>query len=312
MTKPRVFVGSSKDGLDVAREVQLSLSDLGTIVAWENDVFRLSEHTLDSLRRQLRLADYGVFILTPDDSGLIRGSVRKIPRDNVLFEAGLFAGRLGIDRTYLVHPDDTDLAIPTDLYGITTARYTRALVDSGEMSSALAPACTRIRRRIMETWQGGTTAWETMADWIIELGSSIRRSPGMGGFPADVVVGLSRGGLAVADLLSRYLGGQTPVLSLWADRRHSSSLFSHPGNWTTKNVLATIGDDRVVNVLVVDDICRRGATLASAVDLVRRAYPDKTVKSAALVADLKAAPAPDYCVVTMDTSDYKLAFAAFG
>ena len=43
------------------------------------------------------------------------------PRDNVVFEAGLFGGALGIRRTFILHARGAKL--PTDLLGLTTIRY---------------------------------------------------------------------------------------------------------------------------------------------------------------------------------------------
>ena len=43
------------------------------------------------------------------------------PRDNVVFEAGLFGGALGIRRTFILHANGSKL--PTDLLGLTSVRY---------------------------------------------------------------------------------------------------------------------------------------------------------------------------------------------
>jgi hypothetical protein len=43
------------------------------------------------------------------------------PRDNVVFEAGLFGGALGIRRTFILHADGSKL--PSDLLGLTAIRY---------------------------------------------------------------------------------------------------------------------------------------------------------------------------------------------
>ena len=43
------------------------------------------------------------------------------PRDNVVFEAGLFGGVLGMRRTFILHASGSKL--PSDLLGLTSIRY---------------------------------------------------------------------------------------------------------------------------------------------------------------------------------------------
>ena len=52
------------------------------------------------------------------------GSGQASPRDNVVFEAGLFGGVLGMRRTFILHASGAKL--PTDLLGLTCVRYGEA------------------------------------------------------------------------------------------------------------------------------------------------------------------------------------------
>jgi Predicted nucleotide-binding protein containing TIR-like domain len=54
------------------------------------------------------------------------------PRDNVVFEAGLFGSALGMRRTFILHASGAKL--PSDLLGLTTVRYEQATTAS-EMKS---------------------------------------------------------------------------------------------------------------------------------------------------------------------------------
>ncbi len=65
--------------------------------------------------------DFAVLVLTPDDMVQSRGTSSLTPRDNVLFELGLFMGGIGRDRTFVVHDRSQAMRMPSDLAGVTTA-----------------------------------------------------------------------------------------------------------------------------------------------------------------------------------------------
>lgn len=90
--------------------------------------------------------DFAILVLNADDMTLSRGSQHSSPRDNVVFELGLFMGALGRNRTLIVLPDDADIKIPTDLLGITPIAYHKGEV--ADISSWIAPACTQIAKNI--------------------------------------------------------------------------------------------------------------------------------------------------------------------
>ncbi len=149
MSKPSVFVGSSSEGLRVAREIQFKLADVGEVELWDEGVFALGFGALESLVQALNRFDFAVFVLTPDDLTVSRGAPQNSARDNVLIELGLFIGRLGRERTFLVCCKDDKIKIPSDLAGITFATYAQPSDDT-KLTSAVGPACTRIRS-VIET-----------------------------------------------------------------------------------------------------------------------------------------------------------------
>jgi hypothetical protein len=122
-TRPRVFIGSSTEGLEVARALQSALYYDSEPVIWSQGVFGLSGGTLETLVAECDQFDFAVFVLSADDLIERREQSGNVPRDNVLFELGLFMGRLGRDRTFFVHCRTDKLLIPTDLAGVTAASY---------------------------------------------------------------------------------------------------------------------------------------------------------------------------------------------
>ena len=94
----------------------------------------------------LEKADFAVFVCIPDDETTNRkGKRRATVRDNVIFELGLFIGKLGRERTFLIGPRDTQIDLPSDLKGIDPETYNSTI---DHLATAVGPACTRIRNEI--------------------------------------------------------------------------------------------------------------------------------------------------------------------
>jgi len=148
--KPRIFIASSRERLDLARAAQEDLEHDIESTVWNQGVFELSRSSMASLMDVLNESDFGLFILAPDDITAMRDKTNQTVRDNVIFELGLFAGHLGIERCFMIVPSDTeDLHLPSDLAGLTPASYDSGRQD-GNMVAALGPACNRIRRAVQK------------------------------------------------------------------------------------------------------------------------------------------------------------------
>lgn len=145
--KPRAFIGSSVEGLNIAYAVQQNLLHSAEITVWDQGVFELSSTTIESLSKALDSNDFGIFVFSSDDTIKMRGSESTSVRDNVLFEMGLFVGKLGRERVFFLVPDFDGPHIPTDLLGVTPAKFETRRTDNS-MQAATGAACHQIRLQI--------------------------------------------------------------------------------------------------------------------------------------------------------------------
>lgn len=144
--RPTVFIGSSREGLPIAESIQVNLDQCADVVLWSQGVFGLSDGTLSSLVNALDAFDFAILVLTPDDTAIVRDDAVSQPRDNVLFELGLFMGGLGRDRCFVVYDRTSQIKLPSDLAGVTAATFQPHA--SKEYVAALGSASTQIKAAI--------------------------------------------------------------------------------------------------------------------------------------------------------------------
>jgi Predicted nucleotide-binding protein containing TIR-like domain len=148
-TLPSVFVGSSSQGFSVAEAIQSNLAADCETRIWDQGVIPPAQSTLEALAKAAEDVDFAILVLTPDDVSESRGQRQACPRDNVLFEIGLFVGSVGRLRTFLVVDKTVRMNLPSDLAGVTCTDY-RPFSSSDDLRPALGPACISIRRAIKQ------------------------------------------------------------------------------------------------------------------------------------------------------------------
>lgn len=158
--RPAVFIGSSSERLAVANKLQQLLDRAAECEVWNQGVFSLGSLTLEALTAARHKFDFAVLVLDVDDTAVSRGDAKSIPRDNVIFELGLFMGALGRDRTFIVYDRSRPPDLPSDLVGVTVATYQPHA--SGITQGALGAAATFIEEEMRRV--GLRTAVPAVAD----------------------------------------------------------------------------------------------------------------------------------------------------
>ncbi len=161
--KPRIFLGSSGKQAKLVQALTRGLADVADVEPW-TAVFNPGVSTLDRLVELTHEVDFAAFVFALDDwttnpsDETAQGQAS--PRDNVVFEAGLFGGALGMRRTFILHAKGAKL--PTDLLGMTAVRYPPALTaaDMRAVNQKLRKAIEdegRLTRLEGDWWQHSLT-----------------------------------------------------------------------------------------------------------------------------------------------------------
>jgi hypothetical protein len=147
MDKPRIFLGSSGRQAKFVEALTRRLEDVARVDPWTTS-FNPGTTTLERLVELTREVDFAAFVFAQDDWTAVNTSAKPSPesgqaspRDNVVFEAGLFGGVLGMRRTFILHASGSKL--PTDLLGLTSVRY-------GESSAAETRSVCEKLKKAME------------------------------------------------------------------------------------------------------------------------------------------------------------------
>lgn len=159
MSKPRIFIGSSRESIDLVDALHAQLSYTAEVTPWSAGVFQANRYPMEDLEAQVDTNDFAVFIFSADDVIRSRGKLELIPRDNVIFELGLFWGKLRRGRVFFLIPDQlpeimvqndkvNTLHLPSDLTGLTTLKY--EVRSDRNYEAAVRVACSQILKVVKE------------------------------------------------------------------------------------------------------------------------------------------------------------------
>ena len=139
-----IFIASSTKGLPVAEAVKSNFDKTADVDIWTENIFALNKSALDTLINRSSFYDFAIFVLTPDDEAIIKEKKQLIPRDNVIFEFGLFLGSIGPNRAFCIAEES--VYILSDFTGISRPTYR----SRSNLVAAVGDACSQIKRA-MET-----------------------------------------------------------------------------------------------------------------------------------------------------------------
>jgi 8-oxo-dGTP pyrophosphatase MutT (NUDIX family) len=148
MSISRLFIGSASESLNVAEAVQFNLSSICEPRIWNQDLLSPGETVLQNLLAIAPSFDFAILISTGEDDVSSRDSKASAPRDNIIFEAGLFSAVLGPSRVFLLIESDKEIKMPTDLSGVTLGKFRHPSDDN--YAAATLPALAGVKRRISE------------------------------------------------------------------------------------------------------------------------------------------------------------------
>ena len=147
MDKPRIFLGSSGKQEKLLEALTRGLADVARVEPWTTS-FNPGTGTLERLLELAHEVDFAAFAFARDDWTTASASAspptesgQASPRDNVVFEAGLFGGTLGMRRTFILQASGSKL--PSDLLGLTCVRY-----DGGTSDAEMTIVIEKLRKAI--------------------------------------------------------------------------------------------------------------------------------------------------------------------
>lgn len=131
-----------------------------------------------------------------------------------------------------------------------------------------------------ETNIGNILSWNEWWSKVLELASLLRDAHDNGRFVPKAILGISNGGLMVADLLGREVFKGTPILALWANRWISDKSSVDPSyyyfdNDYNKAISQTLRDKYIdhsdkITILLIDDLVFTSNTIVQASNFIEK------------------------------------------
>lgn len=165
MNKPKGIIFSTTEALQTAKTIRGLLCDDFYLNSLDMtcDLWRerfMGENwvsALELLEKMTEEYNFAIVLFTQDDLTESRGEGKPSPRDNLVFELGLFLGALGRERTILLI-ESGNIKIPSDLHGVMPEKFelpprnpATQQRDSRQLRSKIAPVCDKIIEKLHST-----------------------------------------------------------------------------------------------------------------------------------------------------------------
>jgi SAM-dependent methyltransferase len=268
-----VFIASTKEAMDGAwlvnalDLVENRVKDKVSLEPWTS-AFKSGDITGEGLIARAKSIGAAVVVLTGDDETKSRGEGQPSPRDNLIFEAGIFISQLGFGRVLLLGEEGAKL--PSDLLGVTLKMFDGAN-ENGEMTDvktrALALAISEFIERAVEETElvedtGATRAAKT----------TLERSEAEIEEVRDVIARRSRpvNGVKLPDPTNAYLDGVKEVKESFFTTTYLDSKF-----WTMKEIGAVKANQYLMTRLAEGGSAKRLILLTRSIDAELRFQRDQ-------------------------------------
>jgi predicted nucleotide-binding protein/hypoxanthine phosphoribosyltransferase len=294
----RILILSSTEGYSVGLALKRCLEQFGRgrveVTLWDRT--RPNGWLLEHILGQIRRFPFVVLVLTPDDQVVTRGYAGFSPRDNLLMELGIALATNEYDHTFVLHPDDTPLKLPTNIQGWIRRTYHHR-TDNNDEAAIDAPA-KEIVEAILDL--KSEMSWDLFLQQIEWLHLHTMQNPVYKeGLRPNIVVGVNMGGMLAGSLLYYKNRNRFHLMTVWTkDESACRTLSERQRDFQLelREVIERIrerGD--APRILLIDDSDKSGEAMNRALVLTKEVAPEALLKTAALVYLGQVGAGPDYC-----------------
>jgi len=282
----RVFIGSSNESSEALAWVEKSIEIAGhQPLRWDKkELFPPGEYTFSRLMEISKTVDAAIFIFSEDDHVWYRKESSSQPRDNVLIEYGLFAGRLGTRKAIVCV--DGKPKTSTDLAGIINLDISKE--NRRKARKEIKNWLQSLDDTIDEDENKNEFTWPDVEKGVDKIIGEMEKD----GYKPDLVIGIGRSGGIVGGLIAGYLKAK-PFRGF---------------NWNYKNIKKDGKKERIhihdktieiekeqQKILLVEGATTTGQTPKKALAFFKEKFPDKEFRFAVLVRQKSSEASIDYC-----------------